>query len=99
RFPWVCAVRRVTKDGRLARLHLRRPKVLRLDQLASHLPNGMTTIPNNLIPIVLDESYAQGNAIAPLRMNIVLEENVTPAQREKAREILASRGADFLDVD
>ncbi|WP_437566612.1 protein kinase domain-containing protein [Sorangium sp. So ce542] len=82
RFPWICQIKRVTKDSGV---HVSRPTLLRIDQIASHLPNG-TSDPGNIIPIVLDGSFTPERI--PLRMNVILEPKTTAAQRETAHGIL-----------
>ena len=79
----MCQLRRVTKDGRVTAA---RPTLLRLDQVASHLPKGSTD-PGNIVPVLLDGSFTA--EAVPLRMNVLLEEGTTAAQRETAYTLLS----------
>jgi len=81
-FPFVQQLRRVKKDGGLK---ISRPTILRLDNIASHLPAGSTD-PGNIIPLALDGSFTAERV--PLRVNIVLSNKTMPSQREAALEVL-----------
>jgi hypothetical protein len=81
-FPFIYRLERVAKDRHLK---ASRPTLLRLDNIARHLPQGSED-PGNLIPFALDGSFtAEGIA---LRMNIVLPANTTSSQRDAALAVL-----------
>nr|BDT37402.1 serine/threonine protein kinase [Myxococcus sp. MH1] len=89
-FPFVYRLERVTKD-RNAKAS--RPTLLRLDNIARHLPQGSQD-PGNIIPLVLDGSFtAEG---IPLRMNIVLPAETTSSQRDAALNVL-KEAVDIFD--
>jgi hypothetical protein len=79
-YSWVQGVRRVRGDSKLPHA---RPTLL--DDSARHLIDGLPT--ERIIPFALDGSYTAFNGC--LRMNIVLPEGTTTAQRAAARTVLA----------
>jgi tRNA A-37 threonylcarbamoyl transferase component Bud32 len=90
-FPFIYRLERVAKDRHLK---ASRPTLLRLDNIARHLPQGSED-PGNLIPFALDGSFtAEGIA---LRMNIVLPANTTSSQRDAALAVLQA-STEFFDV-
>lgn len=91
-YPFVARLRRVEKDEKL---RVTRPTLLRLNQLASHIPRGSRD-PGNIIPLVLDSSFTGD---VPIRMNIELEPSTTQAQREAAMEQLRANTDLFVTID
>jgi len=90
-YPYVCELRRVSKDGGIT---VQRPTLLRLDNIANHLPSGQAD-PGNIIPLVLDGSFNPEKVA--LRMNIVLPADTTMAQRDAAYNML-SKNEELFDV-
>jgi hypothetical protein len=92
-FPFVFRLERVHKDRNVK---ASRPTLLRLDNIARHLPQGAQD-PGNIIPLVLDGSFtAEG---IPLRVNILLPADTKASQRDAAFNVLreATDIFDFVD--
>jgi hypothetical protein len=92
RYSFIQSVKRVNRDGGIA---APAPTLLGLDNLASHLRDGMD--PNRIIPIVLDGSYSASGV--PIRLNAVLPKGVTAPQQRVAWEVLAKDRDIFEIVD
>ena len=80
-YPWVASVRRLKADGSLDKYPTR---ILELSELTRHAKSFPALDPNRLIPAVLNASFAKPANTRVNRINIVLSEGTTPAQREAA---------------
>jgi len=78
-YPWVQGVRRVTADSGL---DLFPTRILESSNLARHIRNVQGLSPDRIIPAVLDASYTVGERV--LRINILLSEGTTEAQKQAA---------------
>jgi tRNA A-37 threonylcarbamoyl transferase component Bud32 len=93
-FPWVVGVRRVRGAGAVAPYPTR---ILPLHEVSRHgkgLPSEM--IPR-IVPAVLDSSYSGSGKDRAIRINIILPQGVTAAQREAAAAKLSENKRIFPD--
>jgi hypothetical protein len=77
RHPYIQSVRRVQKDGAIAP---RPNRILEVTQIARHAKVAVGIAQERIIPAVLDQSFCAESCA--LRVNILLAEGVTIAQRE-----------------
>jgi eukaryotic-like serine/threonine-protein kinase len=84
-YPFVHAVKRVRKENDKSGA----TRILNTVGMSLHLKAAPGVKESRIIPALLDRSFC-GSADTMLRINIILSENCTSAQREAAIELLAS---------
>jgi serine/threonine protein kinase len=80
-YPWVQGARRFRGDGTIAKYPTR---LLNIQDLARHTKNLPEPMKGRIIPAVLDAGYSGSSADRAIRINIILPDGTTSAQRETA---------------
>jgi hypothetical protein len=93
-YPWVVGVRRVRGEGAIAHYPTR---LLEMHELARHGKGLPAAMMGRVIPAVLDASYSAGSKDRAIRINIILPEGTTGAQREAAIRRLRENKRIFPD--